>query len=71
MRKLALLAAQMALLGGCSGLRASEKSYSAHAENFKFLSFQIPGGDTQERALALVPEGGGIVTQSSSPIDLS
>jgi hypothetical protein len=70
-RKFVLLGALLACLGGCTGLRTTGSTYTAHAENFNILFFQIPGGDTQKRALALVPEGGEIVTLTSSPKDLT
>jgi hypothetical protein len=58
-------------VAACSGLRTTDESYSAHAENFDILFLQIPGGDTQERALALAPEGGQIKSMASAPIDLT
>ncbi len=58
-------------LVGCSGIRTSEKDYSAHAENFNIFFMQIPGGDTQKRARELIPEGGEITTMTSSPTDLT
>jgi hypothetical protein len=63
----------MALLtvSACSGVRTTDQTYSAHAENFNILFLQIPGGDTQERAMTLVPEGGDIKTIDSSPKDTS
>ena len=56
-------------LTACSGLRVTEEAYSAHAENFNILFLQIPGGDTQKRAMALVPERSEVKTISTSPID--
>ncbi|GAA6136070.1 hypothetical protein NBRC116188_28600 [Oceaniserpentilla sp. 4NH20-0058] len=41
----------------------------AHAENFNLLFMQIPGGDSQQRAMALVPEHAQIDTLISSPND--
>jgi hypothetical protein len=70
-RSFVLLGTVLVYLGGCTGLRTSENTYTAHAENFNILFFQIPGGDTQKRALALVPQGGEIVTLTSSPKDLT
>jgi hypothetical protein len=58
-------------LSACSGLRTTDNSYEAHAENFNILFLQIPGGDTQERALKLVPKGGEITTMNSAPNDLT
>jgi hypothetical protein len=58
-------------LTACSGLRTTGESYATHAENFNILFLQIPGGDTQERAMALVPKGGEITTINSMPNDLT
>ena len=41
-------------VAACSGLRTTDEAYSAHAENFDILFLQIPGGNTQERAMALI-----------------
>lgn len=68
--KLLVVTALLAL-AGCSGLRTTDASYSAHAENFNILFLQIPGGDTQERALKLVPEGAEIKNIDSSPKDVT
>lgn len=59
----------LALLSGCSGMRTTDTSFSTHAENFNILYLQIPGGDTQERAMALLPEGAKIDTLYSTPHD--
>jgi len=58
-------------VAACSGLRTTDDAYSAHAENFNILFLQIPGGDTQKRALALKPEGGEIKSMASAPTDLT
>jgi len=58
-------------LAACSGVRTTGDSYSAHAENFNILFLQIPGGDTQQRAMDLVPEGSDVITMTSSPKDTS
>ena len=58
-------------LAACSGVRTTGDSYSAHAENFNILFLQIPGGDTQERAMELVPAGSDVVTMTSTPKDTS
>lgn len=58
-------------LAGCSGIRTTDETYSAHAENFNILFLQIPGGDTQKRAMELVPEGGKIKTIASAPTDVT
>ena len=52
-------------------IRTTDDAYSAHAENFNILFLQIPGGNTQERALALAPEGGDIKSMASAPTDLT
>jgi len=66
-----VLVAVLFTLSACSGIRTTDDTYSAHAENFNILFLQIPGGDTQKRAMALVPEGGKINTIASAPTDLS
>ena len=53
MKKLIFSALTIALLSGCSGLRTTDETFSSHAENFNLLFMQFPGGDTQERAMAL------------------
>ncbi|MGA9665466.1 MAG: hypothetical protein WBQ69_03330 [Gallionella sp.] len=58
-------------LTACSGLRTTDGAFSAHAENFNILFFQIPGGDTQKRAMALVPKDSQILTVNSTPNDLT
>ena len=57
------------LLTGCSGMRTTDRSFSVHAENFNILYLQFPGGDTQERALDMLPEGAIIDTFYSTPHD--
>lgn len=69
MKKTILSLTCAALLSGCSGLRTTDQTFMAHAENFNFLFLQIPGGDSQERAMALVPENAQIDTLISSPDD--
>ena len=64
-----VLAVALINLTACSGLRTTDDAYSAHAENFNILFLQIPGGDTQKRAMALVPEGSKINTINSAPKD--
>lgn len=56
-------------VSGCSGVRTTEESFMSHAENVNFLFMQIPGGDTQERAMQLMPDGADITTMISSPTD--
>jgi hypothetical protein len=58
-------------LTACSGIRTTDEAYSAHAENFNILFMQIPGGDTQKRAMKLVPEGADVNTIASSPTDVT
>jgi len=64
-----VFAGALICLTACSGLRVTEEAYSAHAENFNILFLQIPGGDTQKRALELVPEGSEVKTINSTPKD--
>jgi uncharacterized lipoprotein len=71
MLKKLIFTALIIVLTGCSGVRTSERDYSAHAENFNLFFMQIPGGDTQKRARELIPEGGEITTMTSSPTDLT
>jgi len=58
-------------LTACAGVRTTDEAYSAHAENFNILFLQIPGGDTQKRAMELVPEGSEIKTINSAPKDVT
>jgi hypothetical protein len=69
MKSILITALALGLLSGCSGVRTTNSTFSAHAENFNFLYMQIPGGDTQERALELLPEGAQIDTLYSTPHD--
>jgi hypothetical protein len=46
----------------CSSVKKNEKTFNAHAESFNILFLQIPGGNTQDRAMALVPEGAEVET---------
>ena len=69
MNKLVIAGLSLTLLSACSGMRTTDASFSTHAENFNFLYLQIPGGDTQERALKLMPEGAKIETIISTPHD--
>jgi len=57
------------MLSACSGLRTTDQTFMAHAENFNLLFLQIPGGDSQQRAMALVPENAQIDTLISTPDD--
>ncbi len=71
MKTLILCTLGVSLLTGCSGLRTTDTTYMAHAENFNFLFLQIPGGDSQERAMALMPQGASIDTLISTPDDMT
>jgi hypothetical protein len=71
MRKLLLIALSVVLLPACSGMRTTGETFSTHAENFNFLFLQFPGGDTQERAMELVPVGGEVETLISTPNDVT
>ena len=62
---IALLAAS---LTACSGVRTNGNVFTTHAESIRVLGWQIPDKD-QDQALALVPAGGKIDTQISSPAD--
>lgn len=71
MLKKYLLIAVVVSLAGCAGVRTSDQTYTAHAESFNILFLQIPGGDTQKKALALVPDGAEIKTINATPKDMS
>jgi len=71
MFKKILFVAALINLSACSGLRTTNDAFSAHAENFNILFFQIPGGDTQKRAMELVPKDSQITTVNSSPNDVT
>lgn len=71
MIKMTLVGMALLAVTACSGVRTTDQTYSAHAENFNLLFFQIPGGDTQQRAMGLVPEGSDIKTINSSPKDVT
>lgn len=70
LKKIALVTALINLTA-CSGLRTTDDAYSAHAESFNILFLQIPGGDTQKRAMELVPKGSEIKNMNSSPKDVT
>lgn len=69
-KKIVLIAA-LVNLTACSGLRTTDGAFSAHAENFNILFIQIPGGDTQKRAMELVPKDSQIITVNSTPNDVT
>ncbi|MCG9555120.1 hypothetical protein L1D16_17125 [Vibrio sp. Isolate31] len=57
-------------LSGCSGISHNDEVYTAHAESFNIVGFQVPGS-TQDRAMKLVPEGATIETIRSTDSDTS
>ncbi len=57
-------------LAGCSGITHNDEVYTAHAESFNIIGFQIPG-NTQDRAMELVPEGASVDTIRSTNSDTS
>ena len=67
--KTLVAALALTVVTGCSGMRTTDTTFSTHAENFNLLYLQFPGGDTQERAMALLPEGAKIDTLYSTPHD--
>ncbi len=69
MKQLITATLALALLSGCSGMRTTDTTFSTHAENFNLLYMQFPGGDTQQRAVELMPEGAQITTLISNPHD--
>ena len=70
MFRLTIVIITLFILAGCAGVRTTDKTYAAHAENINFLFMRIPGGDTHERAMALIPDGGDITTiKSERPMD--
>jgi hypothetical protein len=71
MLKKIMLFAALINLAACSGLRTTDGTFSAHAENFNILFLQIPGGDTQKRAMELVPKNSQIITVNSTPTDVT
>ena len=71
MIKYLVYVAAIVSMTACSGMRTTGDTYATHAENFNILFLQIPGGDTQKRAMELVPKGGEITTINSMPNDLT
>jgi hypothetical protein len=71
MRKLLLIVMSAILLPACSGMRTTGETFTTHAESFNFLFMQFPGGDTQERAMEMVPVGGEVETLISTPNDVT
>jgi hypothetical protein len=69
MKKLTL-ALLLASLTACAGMREGDDTFTAHAEAFNLVGFQIPHDD-YEAALELVPEGAEVVTIRSTPADWS
>ncbi|MCW1891230.1 hypothetical protein OK016_27165 [Vibrio chagasii] len=54
-------------LAGCSGISHNDEVYTAHAESFNIVGFQILV--TQDRAMELVPEGASVDTIRSTNSD--
>ncbi|PKH07778.1 tRNA modification GTPase [Moritella sp. Urea-trap-13] len=71
MKNLLVISALVIGLSGCSGIRQTDETFGSHAENVNVLFMQFPGGDTQERAMALAPENSEIVTIKSTVSDTS
>ncbi|WP_295893649.1 hypothetical protein [uncultured Vibrio sp.] len=69
MKKLLCILGVMSL-AGCSGITHNDDVYTAHAESFNIVGLQIPG-DTQDRAMKLVPEGATVETIRSTDSDTS
>lgn len=70
MRRAATLAmaAGIALLSGCSGMRQSNGTFVAHAEAIRLFGFPIPEDD-QQAALEQVPAGATITSVNSTSAD--
>ncbi|KJG34978.1 hypothetical protein UA32_22125 [Photobacterium angustum] len=56
------------LLTGCSGITHNKDVYTAHAESFNIIGFQVPG-NTKERVMELIPEGATVETVQSTNSD--
>ncbi|UGA53632.1 membrane lipoprotein lipid attachment site-containing protein [Vibrio sp. VB16] len=69
MKKIIFLTFAVLSLSACSGVRQTDQAFDSHAESVNFLFLQFPGGDTQERAMELVPENAEVVTVQSTPSD--
>ena len=67
MKKLLCILGVMSL-AGCSGITHNDEVYTAHAESFNIVGLQIPG-NTQDRAMDLVPEGATVETIRSTDSD--
>jgi ABC-type glycerol-3-phosphate transport system substrate-binding protein len=68
MKKLLALVVAIALLTGCSGMRKTGSTFTAHAEALRIFGFPIPEDD-QAAAARMVPKGANINTVSSTPAD--
>ena len=68
MKKLLLITGVISSLAGCSGITHNDDVYTAHAESFNIVGLQIPG-NTQDRAMELVPEGATVDTIQSTNSD--
>lgn len=64
----ALAIAALFLTVGCSGVRESTGTFSAHGEAFRFFGIAIPSDD-QQAALDKVPAGATITSVAASPAD--
>lgn len=71
MIKYLLFGVSILCISACSGIRTTEDSFATHAESFNILFLQIPPRDAQAEALAMVPQGGQIISMQSTPDDLS
>ncbi|NRB66270.1 MAG: hypothetical protein HRU48_02710 [Vibrio sp.] len=67
MKKLLCILGVMSL-AGCSGITHNDEVYTAHAESFNIVGLQIPG-NTQDRAMELVPEGATVETIQATDSD--
>ncbi|MGC9403516.1 MULTISPECIES: hypothetical protein [Vibrio] len=67
MKKLLCILGVMSL-AGCSGITHNDEVYTAHAESFNIVGLQIPG-NTQDRAMDLVPEGATVETIRATDSD--
>lgn len=65
-----ILASSLLVLSACSGMQKSGNTFTAHAESFNIIGFQIPGGQ-YEKALSMVPQGADVHTITSNPTDLT
>jgi hypothetical protein len=64
----AVALAAIAMCSACTGIRKSGDQFTAHAESFNILGFQIPKDDYSS-AMKQVPAGAEIHTVASVPSD--